>query len=672
MPLIQPFERISKHDAATAGGKGASLGEMTQAGIPVPPGYVILADAFEQFISETKLKSEIDSILHRVKKEEMESVERASEEIQALILSAKMPKDIASEIKKHFKELNAEFVAVRSSATAEDSSAAAWAGQLDTFLNTTEKTLLQNVQKCWASLFTPRAIFYRFEKGLHNTHISVAVVVQKMVQSEISGIAFSVHPVTQDYNQMIIEGGFGLGEAIVSGQITPDSYVLEKKPFTIIEKNVSEQSRGIFRKKEGGSGWKDIPSAEGSKQKLSEKQIMELGKLILRIETHYGFPVDVEWAFEKGKFYITQSRPITTLMKKNVASMPSTLPDEKVEMGKYYTREYSLFCISVWCESNTTLIRKWLGRNTKHALFINEGNGKKFSAWFSNKEEFWNTEPIKRIQEDRSYFPCLKKTFWEHWGFMSERFRHKIESFAELKEYYYHYRQWWAPMAILMYLPDLPSVPSAIKKECERIREKTQEYSALDEQVFAPFILARFPEYEELIPVLLPDELFALEQRAFSASELKKIRERLKGFVYYNNRVYPLGDLQNILEKNNLKLMPLLVPHSNELRGQTAFPGRVNGKVRIILEKDQLHMMEKGEIFVTEMTSPSYVQAMKRASAIVTDEGGITSHAAIACREMKIPCIIGTKNATQVLHDGDLIEVDADKGIVRIVKRAHA
>ncbi len=313
MGFIRSFGSISKHDASIAGGKGASLGEMTQAGIPVPPGYVVLASTFDRFIEETKLKAEIDSILHRVKKEEMESVERASEEIQALILSAKMPKDIANEIKKYFKELKAEFVAVRSSATAEDSSAAAWAGQLDTFLNTTEKTLLQNVQKCWASLFTPRAIFYRFEKGLHKTHISVAVVVQKMVQSEISGVAFSVHPVTQDYNQMIIEAGFGLGEAIVSGQITPDSYVLEKKPLVIIEKNVSMQRKGIFRQKGGGNEWKDIPASEGTKQKISEKQIMELGKLILRIEDHDGFPVDVEWAFEKGKFYITQSRPITTL-----------------------------------------------------------------------------------------------------------------------------------------------------------------------------------------------------------------------------------------------------------------------------------------------------------------------------------------------------------------------
>jgi len=229
MNFIKSFLQITKNDAAIAGGKGASLGEMTNAGIPVPPGYVVLADCFEQFLMETHLDAEIDSILHTVDHKEMHTVEHASEKIQALILNAKMQEDIATEIQSEFVKLGAEFVAVRSSATAEDSSSAAWAGQLDSYINTTETTLLENVQKCWASLFTPRAIFYRFEQGLHGQKISVAVVVQKMVASEMSGIAFSVHPVTEDRNQLIIEAGFGLGEAIVSGQITPDSYVVEKK-----------------------------------------------------------------------------------------------------------------------------------------------------------------------------------------------------------------------------------------------------------------------------------------------------------------------------------------------------------------------------------------------------------------------------------------------------------
>jgi len=315
MELVRNFTELTKNDALLAGGKGASLGEMTAAGIPVPGGFVVLSASFEQFIKETDLIQEIDAILHQVNHKEIHIVEHASEKIKGLILQADMPKDISDMVSGEFKKLGSKLVAVRSSATAEDGAEHAWAGQLDSFLNTTDKELLQNVKRCWASLFTPRAIFYRFEKGLHTTKISVAVVVQKMVESEISGIAFSVHPVTQDYNQLIIEAGFGLGEAIVSGQITPDSYVVEKKPRNILDKNVSEQERGIFGKKGGGNEWLDIPSQKGSQQKLSDEQILELSEIILGIEKHYGFPCDIEWVFENGKFFVVQSRPITTLGK---------------------------------------------------------------------------------------------------------------------------------------------------------------------------------------------------------------------------------------------------------------------------------------------------------------------------------------------------------------------
>jgi pyruvate,water dikinase len=211
-----------------------------------------------------------------------------------------------------FKKLKAQYVAVRSSATAEDSKTASWAGELETYLNTTEKDLLNKVKKCWSSLFTPRAIFYRHEKKLLKSKVSVAVVVQKMIQSEVSGICFTVHPVTKDKNQMILEAGLGLGEAIVSGQITPDSYVLDKRDWSIMDINIAEQTMMIAKKGKITAQIK-LPKAKGGKQKLAGKQIVELAKLCGTIEKHYGFPCDIEWAMEKGKFYITQSRPITTL-----------------------------------------------------------------------------------------------------------------------------------------------------------------------------------------------------------------------------------------------------------------------------------------------------------------------------------------------------------------------
>ena len=313
MEWIKPFSEISKDDAAIAGGKGASLGEMTQAKIPVPPGFVLLSQSFEKFIELTDLNVEIDAILGTVSVNNMATINAASEKIQALILAKDIPEEMRDEIKDSFRKLNTEFVAVRSSATAEDSASAAWAGQLDTYLNTTESTLFENVSRCWASLFTPRAIFYRFEHDMHQSKISVAVVVQKMVNSDAAGVAFSVHPVTEDRNQIIIEGSRGLGEAVVSGQITPDSYVITKVPQDIIDKNVFPQEKGLFRKPGGGNEWKDIPATEAEKQVLTDEQIVELAKIVIGIEKHYGFPVDTEWAMEKNTFYIVQSRPITTL-----------------------------------------------------------------------------------------------------------------------------------------------------------------------------------------------------------------------------------------------------------------------------------------------------------------------------------------------------------------------
>ncbi|HIH37308.1 hypothetical protein J4460_05110 [Candidatus Woesearchaeota archaeon] len=314
MTYTKPFNELSSRDVALAGGKGASLGEMTQSGIPVPPGFVVLSSAFERFIEETGLIAEIEAQLDTVDHENMEIVEKASEAIHAVILGKDMPADIAGEITRSYADLDAGFVAVRSSATAEDSSSAAWAGQLDSFLNTTKENLLKNVQRCWASLYTPRAIFYRFEKKLHETKISVAVVVQKMVNSEKSGIAFSVHPVTQDYDQLIIEAGYGLGESIVSGQITPDSYIVDKRDWAIIEKYISSQEKGLFRKEGGGNEWRKI--VDGDSKVLSDDKIVELAELIVKIENHYGFPVDVEFAVERGEFFIVQSRPITTLSKR--------------------------------------------------------------------------------------------------------------------------------------------------------------------------------------------------------------------------------------------------------------------------------------------------------------------------------------------------------------------
>ena len=316
------FKQLNYKDVDIAGGKGASLGEMTQASIQIPPGFVVLANAFDEFIIKTKhpkgmgeanLNVAIKAELDKVNYDDIKSVERTSGVIRHLIHGAKMTEILQKEILIEFKKLDAKYVAVRSSATAEDSSIASWAGELESYLDTTETQLLENIKRCWSSLFTPRAIFYRQEKGLLNTKVSVAVVIQQMIESEVSGIAFSVHPITKDSNQMIIEAGWGLGEAIVSGQVTPDSYVITKDDLAIIDINISAQEKMIVRKKNGGVEHATVKDDAIEDQKLTGAKIIELANECIEIENHYNKPQDIEWAYYKNKFYITQSRPITTL-----------------------------------------------------------------------------------------------------------------------------------------------------------------------------------------------------------------------------------------------------------------------------------------------------------------------------------------------------------------------
>lgn len=324
------FKEITKKDVCIAGGKGASLGEMTGAKIPVPKGFIVLVDAFDRFLEETDLVAEIASQIKAVNFQDINSVDKASNVIRDLINDTPVPEDLREVFLEEFKKLDTKYVAVRSSATAEDSSIASWAGELDTYLNTSQSNLIDNIKNCWSSLFTPRALFYAFEKKIitlggqrkirantckrlaHCYPVGVAVVVQEMVQSYVSGICFTAHPVTQDLSQMVIETGWGLGEAIVGGKITPDTYIISKKDWRIIDSNISDQEMMIVK---SGSGVKEttVSKSEQSKQKLGDKDIIKLAKICQKIEEHYGHPQDIEFAIKDNKIYITQSRPITTL-----------------------------------------------------------------------------------------------------------------------------------------------------------------------------------------------------------------------------------------------------------------------------------------------------------------------------------------------------------------------
>ncbi len=307
---------IDKDDVPIAGGKGANLGELMRLGIPVPEGFVVDANTFREFIESTGLKEKILEILNKIDVNDTKELENASKTIRKMIEETPMPKEIEEEIRNAYRQLCEElgeevYVAVRSSATAEDLPSASFAGQQETYLNVKgEDEVVEKVKKCWSSLYTPRAIFYRVQQGFRHEDVSIAVVVQKMVNSEKSGVMFTSHPVTGE-KIAIIEAVFGLGEAIVSGEVTPDHYEYDRVQRKLIKVQIAEKKFMITRK--NGETVEVELGEKGRERVLSDNEIEELVKLGEIIEEHYGHPQDVEWAIEKGKIYIVQSRPITTI-----------------------------------------------------------------------------------------------------------------------------------------------------------------------------------------------------------------------------------------------------------------------------------------------------------------------------------------------------------------------
>lgn len=315
--LVLWFKDVDKDDIALVGGKGANLGEMTQAGFPVPPGFIVTATAYYAFIRENNLTTKINTLLKTANYERADSLVQVSRHIKELILAAKISKELQAEVFRSYTILGGVFkdalVAVRSSATAEDLPTASFAGQQETFLNVQgEANLMQKIKEAWASLFEPRAIFYRHEQHFDHFRIGIALPVQKMVSSEVSGIMFTLDPVTNDKSKLVIEAIYGLGEYIVQGKVTPDHYEVSKKDDTILVKNIAVQD--VLYKKVGTHNKEvAIPPAVGKKQKLSDKHILELARLGKKLEKHYYFPQDCEWAVEKNTVYLVQTRPITTI-----------------------------------------------------------------------------------------------------------------------------------------------------------------------------------------------------------------------------------------------------------------------------------------------------------------------------------------------------------------------
>ncbi|PIV00524.1 phosphoenolpyruvate synthase [Candidatus Shapirobacteria bacterium CG03_land_8_20_14_0_80_39_12] len=445
--FIYWFSEVGKEDVPLVGGKGANLGEMYNLGIPVPPGFIVSSSAYFHFIEVNNLRKQIEEFLKITDKNRPESYTAASEKIIKLLSSSPIPKEISQPAMLAYLKLGGIFkntlVAVRSSATAEDLPEASFAGQQRTFLNVKgEANVVKAIRECWASLFEPRAIFYREEKGFDHFKVGLAIPVQKMIQSAVSGVMFTCDPVTGEKNRIVVDAVYGLGDYIVQGTVTPDHFVVDKNDFKILQKFISTQKIQLI-KKDGVTRKYLVPKSRQNKQKMTDDEVIRVAKIGDRLHKHYFFPQDAEFAIDKKrKIFLVQTRPVTTLK----------------EMAKF------------------------------------------------------------------------------------------SESSPEAKE------------------------EKSAKKE--------------------------------------------------------------------------IGEKKIILT------------------GSAASPGLGWGKVVIVNSKKEIGKVKQGDILVTSMTTPDFVPAMKKVSAIVTDKGGLTSHAAIVSRELGVPCVVGTEKATKLLKNNQAITVDGTHGKV--------
>ncbi|MGL4669418.1 MAG: phosphoenolpyruvate synthase [Methanobacteriaceae archaeon] len=438
---VANFEDLNKEDIDVAGGKGANLGELTQAGIPVPPGFVITSKTYDKFMKETGVYSKVMDLLDKIDVNETRELQKAAENIKALIVKTEIPEDIQVLITEAYNSLcqkvgqDEVYVAIRSSATAEDLPEASFAGQQDTFLNVKgTDEVIEYVRKCWASLFEARAIFYREENNFDHSKVYLAAVVQEMVEAEKAGVMFTVNPSTGE-NKALIEGSWGLGEAVVSGTVTPDTYWVDKDADEVVDVIIGEKKTMFVKDPNGTSMEVEVPEYLKNKRVMSDEELINLTNMGKKIQEHYGSPQDTEWAMMDKKLFMLQSRPITTL-------------DDSEESTGNSSSNMDI-------DSRTVIIK-----------------------------------------------------------------------------------------------------------------------------------------------------------------------------------------------------------------GLGASPGMASGEVKIINTIDELDKIQEGDLMVTAMTTPDMVPAMKRSSGIITDEGGVTCHAAIISRELGIPCVVGTGNATKKLKERTVLTLDGKKGLV--------
>jgi len=673
------LEEIDASKVPLGGGKGASLGELVRAGVRVPPGFVITRPAFDAFMAAADPSRRVSDLLAEVDAGSM-PVSDAAQAIVELLGDATIPEEISAAIKAGVNNLGADTVSVRSSATCEDGTASAWAGQLDTYLDIAPDYVESQVRSCWLSIFRAPALAYGAAHGYGAGQFGVAVVVQQMVPSEVSGIGFSVHPVTQEPDLRLIEACFGLGEAIVSGKIVPDQYVVRRGAQEIVQSTRGGQRQGLFLEHgQTEPQWRDLGD-RGAEPKLSDAQVLEYGRLLDRIEAHFGHPVDTEWALTGDMFHLLQARPITTL----APEYREPIVDQSEPWSQLVRRPLTLFEVSImghWLDSRHAggdfgihcdrfmsiqdtaglaqlyLSKRGFDAAFEHICHLDRTNRRQLLALLERGREVY-LQGFERIERGKPFHDLDEA----------------VEYFIEVGRY-------------------TTSLPATTLLALEQGHIDDPQIRALAEELRSHSLYPRYvsrlvePLVENIVSRLgfsAPDrahELLTWRELHQNCLDCQTLEQRLEQVAAGRRFVLQiLGDderLRFVTETGYLlmrqagrrEIIPLDDP--DRIAGQAAWPGVHRGRARVVLTSYPEGIeLQDGDVLVSIQSNPNLMPLLRHAGAIVTDDGGVACHAGIICRELKIPTIIGTGRATSTIRDGDLVEVDATAQVVRILNRA--
>jgi len=391
------LDKVTKDDFSLVGGKGANLGEMIKAGLPVPGGFVVLTTAYERFLQENELEQRIEGLLKRLDKDDFKGLEETSKTIQDLFYNGKIPKDVLAEIAYAYQLIGSPEVAVRSSATAEDLPGTSFAGQYDTYLNIKGKEeLIIYVKRCWASLWNHRALSYRLKNNIGNNNLAHGVIIQNLIDAYKSGILFTANPINGRRDQILLNSSWGLGEAIVGGEVNPDQWVLDKKSGKIVEEKPGKKEVMTIRR-EKGIELTGVPMDKQEEITLSSEEVEEVLKLALDVEAYFGSPQDIEWAYRDGRFYLVQSRPITSLYPMpeprkgkdglrvfiNVNNYSQAMKEPFTPMGEDVVRSMIGYLVKRFGKKNYQGDRFWWYQNIGGRIFLDITD-------FMRTEKSWN------------------------------------------------------------------------------------------------------------------------------------------------------------------------------------------------------------------------------------------------------------------------------------------